>query len=371
MLVPRNAVFKIPEQHRAVLEDLYVRVTKTVHGMIKNRELHSSKYWKDVPCIIANSLIRKYQRNHRLKQVNNIIIPVCGAKGIHIKLVDGGFRIPPVFKKVVIPAKFPWAFVGPVRSVEIFKREGTWYASACVNVECEKEIKVTGVVGVDRNSRGNVAVMADPQNGRVLKLGIDPAGTKKCLRGRRANLQKEKKYALLKKMRQQTSRRMKFENHKASRTIVDYAAQHCRTIVLERLSGISSGRCRIRKYVESNQWAFAQLENLILYKAALRGVPVLHVDPRYTSQMCSRCGKIQKPDEKRYKCASCGHKDHRDANAAFNIGRLGAEVVRATGGDILSVVSSGSSDGPYAGKDSAQCGLDDQNSVIKNGNTSL
>ena len=335
--------------------------------MIERRDLSSSKYWHDVPCIIANCLIRKYQRNNQLKQVKNVVIPVCGARGVHIKIVEGGIRIPPIFRKAVIPMKIPWPVAGRgfVRSVEIFKREGTWYISVCVNVECEKEIKPIGVVGVDRNSKGNVAVMADPQTGKVFKLGIDPAGTKDCMRGRRATLQKEKKYALLKKQRRQVSRRMKYENHKASRTIVDYAAKHCRAIVLERLAGISSGRCRIRKYVEKNQWAFAQLEKFILYKATLRGVAVIHVDPRYTSQSCSRCDTIQKPDGKRYRCAACGHKDHRDANAAFKIGRLGAEVVRATGGDILSVVSSRSPDGPYAGNQSTESRLADQNSVAK------
>lgn len=44
-----------------------------------------------------------------------------------------------------------------------------------------------------------------------------------------------------------------------------------------------------------------------------------------------------------------------DANAAFNIGRLGAEVVRVSGGGSLSVLPSGSIGGPYAGKEPTQC----------------
>jgi len=38
-----------------------------------------------------------------------------------------------------------------------------------------------------------------------------------------------------------------------------------------------------------------------------------------------------------------------------NIGRLGAEVVRASGGGSLSVLPSGSIGGPYAGKERALC----------------
>ena len=88
-----------------------------------------------------------------------------------------------------------------MRQVEFFKRAGAWLMSACVNTVCEPPIKVTGVVGVDRNSVGNVAVMADIQTGKVLKLGIDPAGTKRCYRGRRGNLQRAEKFTLLAKIK--------------------------------------------------------------------------------------------------------------------------------------------------------------------------
>ena len=136
---------------------------------------------------------------------------------------------------------------------------------------------------------------------------------------------------------------------------MDYAATHRRAVALEDLSAVRTNGSKIRRYSEKNQWSFAQLAMFIEYKAALRGVPVLYVDPAYTSQRCSRCGHIQKPNGKRYFCASCGHKEHRDANAAFNIGRLGAEVVRASGGSGLSVPLSGSIGGPYAGKELASC----------------
>lgn len=323
--------------------------------MLKDRSLSSSKYWKEIPCVVSKSLIAKYQRNPKCRNIKSLVIPICGDKGKQVKLLDGGIRVPALFKKSIIPAKFPWPVVGHVRQVEFFKRDGQWLMSACVNTPCEPPIAVTGVVGLDRNSVGNVAVMADVQTGKVLKLGIDPAGTKRCYRGRRRQLQKEGKNRLLERTKRKQRRRMTYENHRASRTVVDYAATHRRAIALEDLSTVRSKGSKIRRYSEKNQWAFAQLEMFIAYKAALRGVPVLHVDPAYTSQACSKCGHIQKPNGKRYSCASCGHKEHRDANAAFNIGRLGAMVVRATGGSGLSVPLSGSIGGAYAGKEPTRC----------------
>jgi IS605 OrfB family transposase len=345
--------FKVPSSLYCVLEELYQKSLGVAREMLKHRELSSSKHWKVVPCVVAKGLSVKYQHNLKCRNIKSLVIPICGDKGKQVKLVAGGIRVPALFKKVVIPAKFPWPSAGHVRSVEFFKREGQWLMSVCVNTLCELPIVVTGVVGVDRNSVGNVAVLADVQTGKVLKLGIDPSGTKRCFRGRRGNLQREAKNTLLVKIKRKQSRRMTYENHRASKTIVDYAATHRRAIVLEDLKGVNAKGSKIRKYSEKNQWAFAQLATFIEYKATLRGVPVLYVDPAYTSQRCSRCGHIQKPNGKRYSCTSCGHKEHRDANAAFNIGRLGAEVVRASGGGSLSVLSSGSIGGPYAGKEFA------------------
>lgn len=364
--VVRHARFSVPVELCGVLDELHPKALDAAHGMLLERSLSSSKHWKTVPCVVAKGLIDKYQHNPKCKQIKNLVIPICGDKGRQVKLVDGGIRVPAIFWKTTIPAKIPWPISGFIRQVEFFKRDGVWLMSVCVNTPCEKEIEPTGVVGVDRNSVGNIAVMADIQTGKVFKLGINPAATKRCFRGRRANLQRSGKFVLLKKVRRKQSRRMTYENHRASKTVVDYAALHRRAVVLEDLKGVNSPGSKIRRYSEKNNWAFAQLETFIKYKAALRGVPVVYVDPAYTSQRCSRCGMIQKPNGKSYGCGTCGHKDHRDANAGFNVGRLGVKVVRVSGGDVLSVASSGSIGGPYTGKEFAQeRELDNQNLGVK------
>ena len=73
-------------------------------------------------------------------------------------------------------------------------------------------------------------------------------------------------------------------------------------------------------------WAFAQLGSNIAYKAKLAGVPVVHVDPRHTSQQCSVCSNIDKhsrKDQASFECTCCGFAEHADRNAAQNIARRG------------------------------------------------
>jgi putative transposase len=62
-------------------------------------------------------------------------------------------------------------------------------------------------------------------------------------------------------------------------------------------------------------------------KAAYAGSKVVLVDPRQTSQMCSRCGLIVKKDlsERVHCCSECGLSMDRDLNAAINILRLGMQ----------------------------------------------
>ena len=64
-------------------------------------------------------------------------------------------------------------------------------------------------------------------------------------------------------------------------------------------------------------------------KAAYAGSKVVLVDPRNTSQMCSRCGLIVKKDlsERVHRCPECGLSMDRDLNAAINILRLGLQSV--------------------------------------------
>jgi len=320
--VATTCVVNVPDSLVPVLDVLLLRVRQdSLPRMLHNRQLSSSKYYPELPCVIAKSLITKYQRNKKLVTVKNIVLPICGDKGKQIRQADGGLKIPALFKKEVLPVEFPKPVYGFIRSAEFFKRGSQWRCSICYWTPVIAERTLEGCIGVDRNSVGNVAVMADPQNGKVQHLGFNPARFKQNFKNRRAKLQSQGKCRTLRALRRKQSRRTKYENHVVSKQIVSYAVTHRRVIAVENLEGVRKPKSKIKGYVNRSQWSFYQLMQFIRYKAALRGIPVIEVEPAYTSQNCSRCGQRNTPDGKAYVCEHCGHKDHRDVNAAFNIAK--------------------------------------------------
>jgi hypothetical protein len=102
--------------------------------------------------------------------------------------------------------------VGHVRSIELCRREGEWFASIYCLAAKDPLVACEGVIGVGRNAQGNIAVFADPKTETVRNLGICPARTKFVFRRRRKNLARAGKTRLLKKLYRKRRRRMSYNN---------------------------------------------------------------------------------------------------------------------------------------------------------------
>lgn len=117
-------------------------------------------------------------------------------------------------------------------------------------------------------------------------------------------------------------------NHTIAKQIVQIAKEENKGIALEDLKGIRFSSLKKGKKFRTRvgKWSFNQLRQYISYKAILNGVPVVLVNPRYTSKTCSKCHHIGNRKGKVLECNNCGNNMDADVNASLNIATLGCSV---------------------------------------------
>ncbi len=143
---------------------------------------------------------------------------------------------------------------------------------------------------------------------------------------RRARLQKRGTRAARRKLRKISGRQQRYQrdvNHGIAKRVVAKAQRLCCGIALEDLRGIRDRiKARRRQRARLHNWAFGQLRQFIVYKAAKAGVPVVFVDPANTSRTCPVCGHVDKRNRRsqsEFQCRRCGHAGPADVIAARNI----------------------------------------------------
>ena len=114
-------------------------------------------------------------------------------------------------------------------------------------------------------------------------------------------------------------------NHTISKSIVEKAKKDGKGIAIENLTNIrKTSKRRNKKFVTKlGRWNFYQLRSFLEYKSLLNGVPLVVVEPAYTSKTCSQCYHIGKRSNKSFKCENCGNNMDADFNASINIATLG------------------------------------------------
>lgn len=258
---------------------------------------------------IANQILRKYSRNKKLKRVGSVKLTVPSQS---IRTKGGELEVPCL--KLCLPVAFRNDF-DKVNQIEL----GEEYAYISVNIPDPPLKEVKNFIGLDRNATGHVAVVANPETGKVWKLGKPEQHIHNKYRAIRKKFQATGRYRKVKAIRNRESRIVRDINHKVAKKIVDIAEKTGSGIKLERLGGIRKNRRHGRRFNGTlHSWSFYQMENFIAYKARMRGIPLVYVEPKNTSKECSRCGSVGTRTGKKFVCP-CGHVDHADANAGFNI----------------------------------------------------
>ena len=211
------------------------------------------------------------------------------------------------------------------------KRRSYWALHITVEINPETlqtfDPHLDGVMGVDIGENN----LAATSNGRIYGGGKLKADRDRYLgyRGRvQRNGSQSAKQALCRASGRER-RHVTHVNHEISRQIVnDAKANRIWALVLEDLTHIRD-RIKGNRRVKSrlHRWAFRELQEMVIYKATLEGILVIKVDPQYTSQTCSRCGKMGKRSKHRFRCEHCGFQAHSDLNASRNLQGLGYQQI--------------------------------------------
>ena len=245
----------------------------------------------NLPSSISNQILKKYSGNKKLKRISSakLTIPAQSVRLLENKLI----KIPCL--KLELNYNFNKEFV-KVNQIELDNK----YAYVSVEIQDKPEVKVESYLGVDRNTTGHCAVVGIPTTGKVYKLGKQAFHIHRKYKKIRMRLQKANAKKMLKKIRHREKNIIKDINHKVSNKIIKLAIANNCGIKLEKLGGIrKAGKSKVKKNKTGesfkssiNTWEFYQLQNMIEYKSKICGIPVVYIDPHYTSQRCSRCQTI-------------------------------------------------------------------------------
>lgn len=165
--------------------------------------------------------------------------------------------------------------------------------------EVETELDEDTVVGVDLGLAvpAVCALNNNPYVREFMGSKDDLLNVRTAIRNHRKRLQKslkntsgghgrKKKLKALERASKKESHFVETYCHKISKDVVDFALRnHAAHINLENLKGYDTN-----DFVLSN-WNYYKLQSYITYKAAKYGIQVHKINPCYTSQVCSVCGK--------------------------------------------------------------------------------
>ena len=183
---------------------------------------------------------------------------------------------------------------GKSGQADLMLRDGVFYLCVAVTVPEAEPFTPCGCIGVDL---GIVNVATDSEGHQY--TGEPVRKVRRKYRRLRQLLQPEKTRSArkhLQKVRRKESRFVKDVNHCISKALVCTAIERQKALAIECLTGISkrgNGFNRAMR-TELNNWSFHQLKTFLTYKARRAGVPLVEVDPRYSSQTCSTCGHCER-----------------------------------------------------------------------------
>jgi putative transposase len=114
--------------------------------------------------------------------------------------------------------------------------------------------------------------------------------------------------------------RVRHRLHLVSKRLVEFAEHRKAVIVLEDLTLHGAGGRSRRMNRRLSSWPRSEIHRQIEYKASLAGVPIIKVNPAWTSKTCPVCGARRRDRVGQdFVCLMCDWEMDRQINAGLNI----------------------------------------------------
>jgi len=291
------------------------------------KSYHKKKGKKTFP-VLKNSRIRYDNQVVKLRKTNNklfsnfvSLLYKSRTKGKNNNRIELPLIINSSYQKEIIQDIGNQYKLG---ATELIKRNNDFF----IHISYSKEIDIPSPnksfspIGIDIGIN-NLAVSV-AQSSVKFHSGKKVKWKNEFFRRQRRILQQNFAMQEIKRLREKQTRFNDFQINNIAKNIVEQAKQETKpVIVMEELTNIRE-TAKTNKFAKKQRyrlhsWVFRRLQNSIQHKANWEGIPVEYVDPKYTSQTCSKCGKLNKRNKHVYKCESCNFECNSDYNAGKNI----------------------------------------------------
>jgi len=205
-------------------------------------------------------------------------------------------------------------------SADLVKKEGEYFIHIVIKKEANFGRKENyNPIGIDIGIN-NLAVVNFNGKSKFFN-GQRAIATKKHFNQVKSIYQVRNNLKMLEKIKGNEQRYFSHINNEISSQIILQAKKiENPVIVMEDLTHIiKNTKVRKKQRYIYQTWAFRKLQNMIQYKAIWEGIPVVYIQPQYTSQVCPKCLSTNKRVKNDYKYKYCGYEANADHVGAVNI----------------------------------------------------
>lgn len=282
-------------------------------GMLKGHRRRARKGLHQVPPFLRRPMLKGDNQSYQFdRDTGRLRVPIAGTEGVQFDLPlsrwhravisDGSWRMGSF---TLVPGKVSITF----------------------SRETGSPLAPEAAIALDTNESSLDGVLVDSSRAQLVSVVFpDIRQLQATYFRRRRRLSKKKvhdrrlKRRLLGAEYGRERARVRQRLHLMSRRIVQTAVARKAAIVLEALT-LPAPRFRSRRLTRRfSSWPRGQLHRQIEYKAALAGVPVIKVNPAWTSKTCPVCGARRRDRVGQdFVCLACDWEMDRQHNAGLNI----------------------------------------------------